>query len=225
MSTPDIVAAGPGPQTGLDDHIYNRLLKERIIFLGSDVRDDNANAICAQMLLLAAEEGFAAASAKHIAERAGVGRRTVYRYFPDREALMQSAWDRVTGLAGPEVTFPRSEVEMLASLEPIYTGFDRIAPLATLVRSTPQGRAVRRSQNARRVASYTAAAAEAVKALPPEDQKLATAVLQVLHTTPWLEMRDHWGLEGRQIAKAMGWAMRTLLKDLKDRDGRPLDED
>jgi ATP-dependent Clp protease protease subunit len=50
------VAAGPGPQTGLDDHIYNRLLKERIIFLGSDVRDDNANAICAQMLLLAAED-------------------------------------------------------------------------------------------------------------------------------------------------------------------------
>jgi ATP-dependent Clp protease protease subunit len=41
---------------GLDDHIYNRLLKERIIFLGSEVRDDNANAICAQMLLLAAED-------------------------------------------------------------------------------------------------------------------------------------------------------------------------
>jgi len=56
VSTPDIVAAGPGPQAGLDDHIYNRLLKERIIFLGSDVRDDNANAICAQMLLLAAED-------------------------------------------------------------------------------------------------------------------------------------------------------------------------
>ena len=55
MST-EIVAAGPGPQAGLDDHIYNRLLKERIIFLGSDVRDDNANAICAQMLLLAAED-------------------------------------------------------------------------------------------------------------------------------------------------------------------------
>lgn len=43
-------------QQGLDDQIYNRLLKERIIFLGSDVRDDNANAICAQLLLLAAED-------------------------------------------------------------------------------------------------------------------------------------------------------------------------
>ncbi len=56
MPSPDITAAGPGPMAGLDDHIYNRLLKERIIFLGSDVRDDNANAICAQMLLLAAED-------------------------------------------------------------------------------------------------------------------------------------------------------------------------
>jgi ATP-dependent Clp protease, protease subunit len=41
---------------GLDDHIYQRLLKERIVFLGSEVRDENANAICAQMLLLNAED-------------------------------------------------------------------------------------------------------------------------------------------------------------------------
>ena len=47
-------AAGAG--LGLTDSIYNRLLKERIIWLGSEVRDDNANAICAQMLLLAAED-------------------------------------------------------------------------------------------------------------------------------------------------------------------------
>src|SRR5690606_14808022 len=35
---------------------YNRLLKERIIWLGSEVRDENANASCAQMMLLAAED-------------------------------------------------------------------------------------------------------------------------------------------------------------------------
>ncbi|PID54353.1 MAG: ATP-dependent Clp protease proteolytic subunit [Micrococcales bacterium] len=40
----------------MDDHIFQRLLRERIIWLGSDVRDDNANTICAQMLLLAAED-------------------------------------------------------------------------------------------------------------------------------------------------------------------------
>ncbi len=48
--------AGDSMTGGLDDHIYNRLLRERIIFLRSEVRDDNANAICAQMLLLAAED-------------------------------------------------------------------------------------------------------------------------------------------------------------------------
>lgn len=48
--------AGTPTPGGPEDHIYNRLLKERIIFLGSEVRDDNANAICAQMLLLAAED-------------------------------------------------------------------------------------------------------------------------------------------------------------------------
>jgi ATP-dependent Clp protease protease subunit len=41
---------------GLDDQVYQRLLKERIIFLGSVVEDSMANAICAQMLLLAAED-------------------------------------------------------------------------------------------------------------------------------------------------------------------------
>jgi ATP-dependent Clp protease protease subunit len=47
---------GGGGPNGLDEHIYQRLLKERIVFLGSEVRDQNANAICAQMLLLSAED-------------------------------------------------------------------------------------------------------------------------------------------------------------------------
>ncbi|MFW0154950.1 ATP-dependent Clp protease proteolytic subunit [Rothia sp. P6271] len=44
------------PAGGQDDYVYNRLLKERIIWLGSEVRDSNANRICSQMLLLSAED-------------------------------------------------------------------------------------------------------------------------------------------------------------------------
>jgi ATP-dependent Clp protease, protease subunit len=47
---------GAASSYGLDDHIYQRLLRERIVFLGSEVRDANANAICAQLLLLSAED-------------------------------------------------------------------------------------------------------------------------------------------------------------------------
>ncbi len=57
MNTPQTPRmAGEASPAGLDDHIYQRLLKERIIFLGSEVKDENSNALCAQMLLLSAED-------------------------------------------------------------------------------------------------------------------------------------------------------------------------
>lgn len=160
-----------------------------------------------------------------IAERTGVARRTVYRYFPDREALLAAAHARVQELAGPRVTFPTREADLTADLHDIYTGFDSIASIATLVRSTPQGRVMRLATNDERQARYRAVTADLVKDLPAEDQMLATAMLQMLHTTPWLEMRDHWGLSGDKIAKVAGWAMRTLMADLRARNGRPLDEE
>lgn len=42
--------------SALGEHVFKRLLKERIIWLGSDVREDNANEICAQLMLLEAED-------------------------------------------------------------------------------------------------------------------------------------------------------------------------
>ena len=50
------MAAQQGPGLGMTDNVYSSLLANRIIFLGSEVRDENANAICAQMLLLNAED-------------------------------------------------------------------------------------------------------------------------------------------------------------------------
>jgi ATP-dependent Clp protease, protease subunit len=56
VATPAPAGRAPGSGMGLDDQVFNRLLKERIIFLGSPVDDPIANAICAQLLLLAAED-------------------------------------------------------------------------------------------------------------------------------------------------------------------------
>ena len=204
-------------------HIDNNIAQAKRPGLRAEKKDALRGRIVDELVALIAEGRFDI-SHDLIAERAGVGRRTAYRYFPDRESLLQAAWDRITSMAGPGVNFPGSEADLLGSLRDIHTGFDRIAPLATLVRSTPQGRAVRASQNKRRVESYTAAVSNAVEALSPADRRLATAMLQVLHTTPWLEMRDVWGMDGEQIAQASGWAIRTLLADLRARGSRPLSE-
>lgn len=40
----------------LNDSVYERLLRERIIVLGSEVEDSMANQICSQLVLLAAED-------------------------------------------------------------------------------------------------------------------------------------------------------------------------
>ena len=47
----------PSPNAAsFDDSVYQRLLRERIIFLGTQVEDSMANAICAQLLVLSADD-------------------------------------------------------------------------------------------------------------------------------------------------------------------------
>ena len=54
LITPSARLAGAG--MNLEDSVFNRLLKERILFLGSVVEDQIANRLCAQLLLLSAED-------------------------------------------------------------------------------------------------------------------------------------------------------------------------
>lgn len=44
------------PEPLMAQNVFDQLLKDRIIWLGSEVRDENANEICAKILLLAAED-------------------------------------------------------------------------------------------------------------------------------------------------------------------------
>ena len=56
-TTIKLASDSPGPGlASMADSVYQSLLRNRIIFLGSEVEDTNANAICAQMLLLNAED-------------------------------------------------------------------------------------------------------------------------------------------------------------------------
>ncbi len=61
IDTPGLVVPmARAPQSSvpasLEDQVYQRLLRERIIFIGTTIDDKIANLVCAQMLLLAAED-------------------------------------------------------------------------------------------------------------------------------------------------------------------------
>ena len=56
---PDLMVPSVTAQTSTGDRageVYSRLLKERIVFLGTQVEDSSANLICAQLLLLQSED-------------------------------------------------------------------------------------------------------------------------------------------------------------------------
>ncbi|GAB2876262.1 ClpP family protease [Streptomyces mayteni] len=52
-------ADGDTPPSRFDDHLAARLLSQRIVFLGTQVDEVSANRICAQLLLLSAENARA----------------------------------------------------------------------------------------------------------------------------------------------------------------------
>ncbi|HEY1734480.1 MAG TPA: ATP-dependent Clp protease proteolytic subunit, partial [Acidimicrobiales bacterium] len=51
---PSVLSASGGPEPSAD--IYQRLLKERIVFIGSAIDQNTANVVCAQLILLEAED-------------------------------------------------------------------------------------------------------------------------------------------------------------------------
>ena len=187
-------------------------------------KQDTRERIVDEALDLVAGGGLGRAPHDEIARRIGVARRTVYRYFADREALDQAIWGRLNVSAGGRIFgLPETEAQVTESLPEFYEALDTYAPAMTVAMSIPQGRLARLAVKHQRQARYRQALADATAELPPEDRDLAIAAIQLLRTGPaWLEMRDSWGLDAAQMTRAAGWAIRTLIADLKARKGKPL---
>lgn len=196
----------------------------------SDRRQEQAEATrsrileTAAVLIEASPDGAASVTTKRIAEKAGITEVTLYRHFPSRTALNEALWRHMNDRQGVAGGFPTSLAEMPQRLVPLFASFDETPAhiLNTLTSTT--GREMRSSQNDARCEAFLRAVRSANPALAATDGVQAAAVLQLLYSAySWLSLREQWGLSGVEAARAVGWALETLSRDLRTRGDLPLD--
>ena len=178
------------------------------------------------VLEMVADNAFDRETHDELARRVGIARRTVYRYFPSRDSLVEAAWERVnTHPAGLGYSLPTDAASVINTLEDFFQTAEDNRLAVMVAMTTPTGRAARATVRAERAAAWRSALAAEIAALPEGERDLPLAVLQLIRSGfAWLEMSDQWQLSVDQMVISVRWATRVLLADLKAREGKPLSD-
>ena len=150
-----------------------------------------------------------------IAVRAGIGERTVFRYYPTRVDLLlaTSAWIERT-------IFTRQESESIfdvpIAIREAMEAYDRRPELAHVAAETAM-RGVNGSEPAPQRDRFDAMLRAEVPALPEHERGLLVAALCHLDSSAtWVIMRRELGMSGRDIADAAMWAAEAQLDPIRD---------
>jgi len=177
---------------------------------------------------VASETGFAAMTMERVAEQAGVSPSTVYRYFADRgdllKAILEWTYEQHTQIP------PLTGVDDIAPFqEQFMTDLDGMRGLFRALVVSRVGQSETWTGREQRLDMWRELLAEVTDHLDEEEARLGQAVIVYLTGgLPWLTMADESGLDGAQAGRAVGWAIRTLIADLRTRnntaaaqEGRP----
>lgn len=153
-----------------------------------------------------------------VAKTAGVGARTVYRYFPAQSDLYEALWLRVRERSG--TVFPTAEAEIVPYIGVLYRAFDRNEKLVRAVMESPAGARVRARGAEEGRAGLDRSLRDATSGLSPAQRRQVRAVFQGIHSGPfWQMLRDRGGLSGSEAIAAASWAAQALLDSLhRDRN-------
>ena len=164
-----------------------------------------------ELLVNHPDEAF---SHEAIAARAGVGARTVYRYFPAQSDLYEELWVRVRKQAG--TIFPSSEAEILPQIPILFGGFDRNEKLICAILESPAGHRVRERGAPEGRAAFSKGLAELTAGMSPVEKRQVVAVFLAIYSAPfWELLRKRGGLSGADAIAAAEWAMSTLIQGLR----------
>jgi AcrR family transcriptional regulator len=185
----------------------------------ASLRDEQA-AVARERILhavadLLERDGSAELTMPQVAEMSGVSLRTVYRYFPNREALLEAAGRWIGGELLRQ-GYPTSLDDVADSFERACGLFDERPGLVRAMALSHVGREARSSRRRERLESIRRVLRQEVGGLSQRELRQAEAVLAYLHNMlAYTTLREEHQLAGAEIGEALGWAIRTLVADLR----------
>ena len=150
-----------------------------------------------------------------VAAASGVSLRTIYRYYPTREELLEAAgrWIGDELLKHP---YPRDLDEVADLYEVGCRDFDERPGLVRAMVVSQLGRRARGYRRRERLEAIARALRDELPGLPEPELRRAEAVLGYLHNMlAYTTLREESGLSGEEIGEAVAWAIRTLVEDLR----------
>jgi TetR/AcrR family transcriptional regulator, cholesterol catabolism regulator len=157
-------------------------------------------------------------SVPDVARRSGVSLRTVYRYYPTRDDLLDAACDWIFRTRFGDVPVERTLTELPAVSAALAEQWETQPELARALALSPSSKALVRSRRARRLAEITHAVEQAAPDLPDAERREVAAVLGwVQGIRTWVMLRQDIGLSQRGAVRAIGWALQALIDDVNRR--------
>ena len=155
---------------------------------------------------------------RELADAAGVSLRTVYRHFPDRDALLNGVSDRVStalGVATHEARLTSAD-DLGPMAEELYLKNDSIASLVraeVLFKNDP-------AHQPKTFQNRTERAQQLVASTFPEltqrECHNLAALLRVLAGgRTWLLLRETFGLDGAESGPLVAWAVGAFLAEVR----------
>ena len=150
-----------------------------------------------------------------VAAEAGISLRTLYRYFPTREAMFDAVGDHVVARLG----LPR-DIEGADDIAPVFLeSARRGAQSPRLMRAllwTRLGRRARSSHRRRRVESIVAALGEVTSHLSADEaRRRAGAIVYLCSLSAWITVSEECGLSAEDARRGIAWAIDTLVGALR----------
>lgn len=164
---------------------------------------------------LLVDEGPATISIPQVAKRAGVSVRSVYHYFPTKEALFDGVTEAMSSLVtipgGGRLPAPTTPSELADAVPAIFRYLEANARLFRAISVSEMGGRVADARRPERVARIDAALEPLLHRLEPVEQRRLRAAIGVAVSFETFDsLTQVWGLSLDEAAEVTAWTVRSL---------------